>query len=121
MIISLFMAFFVKHFICDFPLQRWDYMYANKGIYGHMGGFLHAGIHGVGTFLTLVLFKIPVLIILTMSAFDLLVHYHIDWAKTKLCKHYNLKPDNSEWYWHLLGLGQFLHYLTYAGIIWVVR
>jgi hypothetical protein len=44
----VFAAFFVKHLVCDFPLQR-AYQYKNKGIYGHPGGVLHAWIHAVGT------------------------------------------------------------------------
>lgn len=111
MISDLYIAFFIKHFVCDFPLQATPYMYRNKGTYGHPGGILHAGIHGIGTWLILS----PLAAII-----DAVVHYHIDWAKMRLGAHYNLRPDNSEWFWILLGLDQLLHYLTYAGlIIWL--
>ena len=43
---------------------------------------------------------------------DAVIHYHIDWAKMNAGKHYNLKADNSEWFWILLGFDQFLHHLT---------
>ena len=33
-----------KHAVADFYL-RTQYQYLNKGIYGHPGGFIHAGIH----------------------------------------------------------------------------
>ena len=33
---------------------------------------------------------------------------------------YNLKPDNSEYFWMLLGFDQLLHQLTYIGIIWII-
>lgn len=116
----LFTAFVVKHFICDFLRQRWPYMYLNKGTYLHLGGLLHAGIHALGTALVVFPFTEPpqAAIALQAATIDFLVHYHTDLAKVKLCKRWGLKPDNSEWYWHLLGLDQLIHYLTYVGIIW---
>lgn len=117
--ILLITAFFLKHFLCDFPLQRWAYMFANKGTYGHPGGILHAAIHGIGTFIILAVFGLPAI---GFALLDALIHYHVDWAKMKIGKVYNLKPDNSEWYWHLLGLDQLIHALTYimiVGILWV--
>lgn len=108
MMSDLYITFFVKHFICDFPLQATPYMYRNKGTYGHPGGILHASIHGIGTLSILG----PLAAII-----DALVHYHIDWAKMRLGAHYNLKPDNSEMFWILLGVDQLFHYLTYAGLI----
>lgn len=113
--ITLFTAFIIKHFICDFLLQRWPYMYTNKGNYMHIGGVLHAHVHALGT--VIVFWAFNPSLALPAAAIDLVAHYHIDWAKMKLCNKYNLKPDNSEWYWHLLGLDQMLHYLTYLGII----
>jgi len=44
---------FVKHFICDFPLQANPWMYRNKGTYGHAGGLAHSALHGVGHSLSL--------------------------------------------------------------------
>lgn len=66
----------VKHFICDFPLQSFPYMYRNKGTYGHPGGILHAGVHVVGTFLCVLL--IAPQLALVAALVDGVVHYHID-------------------------------------------
>jgi hypothetical protein len=44
---------FIKHFICDFPLQAFPWIYRNKGTYGHIGGLTHALLHGIGTFTVL--------------------------------------------------------------------
>src|SRR5205809_532082 len=110
----LFTAFFIKHFICDFPLQ-WAYQYKNKGTYGHPGGILHAAIHGAGTLVVCLIFGLPAWLALA----DAVIHYHIDWAKMRLNAHWGLKPDNSEYFWWLLGLDQLLHYLTYAGLVWI--
>lgn len=54
-IILMIALLFTKHFIIDFPLQT-KYQWSNKGIYGHPGGILHAGLHGIGTFFTLLAF-----------------------------------------------------------------
>ena len=111
------LGLFIKHFICDFPLQTSPWMYRNKGIYFHPGGIAHAAIHGAGTLLVLA----P---LIGMGAFqfailDMVVHYHIDWVKMNLGKRYNLRPDNSDLFWILLGLDQLLHHLTYFLIIYL--
>jgi Protein of unknown function (DUF3307) len=107
---------FVKHFICDFPLQANPWMYRNKGDYLHPGGIAHAAIHGLGTLLVLAPFIGSLSMLL--AAFDMVVHYHIDWAKMNLAKHYDLQPDNSERFWILLGFDQLLHHLTYFMIVY---
>ena len=88
------------------------YQYKNKGTFGHFGGILHAGIHGVGTFL--ITFNVYV------SFLDFIIHYFIDWYKMNINQEFNLKPDNSEYFWLLLGFDQFLHQLTYILIIWIL-
>jgi len=117
----LLAAILVKHFVCDFLLQAHPYQYLNKGTYGHPGGILHASIHGVGMFLVLVWF-LPVFSVMlsAMIWLDMVTHYHIDWAKMNIGKKYNLKPDNSEWFWILLGFDQLLHMATYWVIIFLI-
>src|ERR1700679_790022 len=100
----------VKHFVCDFPLQAFPWMYRNKGTYGHLGGIIHAAVHLFATYFILSFFTEWALF---AGIIDFFIHYHIDWAKMNLGKKLNLKPDNSEWFWILLGLDQLLHYLTY--------
>ena len=114
--------FIIKHFVCDFPLQANKWFYNNKHIYGHPGGIAHAGIHALGTLLvfTFALFGIiSSLDVWILAIMDGVIHYHIDWAKMNIGKKFNLKPDNSEWFWILLGLDQLLHYMTYLFLIWL--
>ena len=115
MFTALFLLF-VKHFICDFPLQAYPWMYRNKGTYCHPGGITHASIHGVGSLIVLAPFI--GLIALIYATIDMLVHYHIDWAKMNISTHYDLQPDNSERFWILLGFDQLLHHITYFVIIY---
>ena len=107
--IGALIGFIVKHFVCDFLLQR-AYQYMNKGIYGHPGGVLHAGVHAAGTLVVCVLFGLP----LWFAIADAVIHYHIDWVKVNVTKRYGWKADNSEYFWYAMGLDQTLHYLTYA-------
>lgn len=111
------LGLFIKHFICDFPLQMFPWLYQNKGRYLHPGGIVHAGSHGAGTFIVLsLLIDMPTAAL--CASLDFLLHYHLDWAKMNISDHYNLKPDNSEWFWLLLGLDQLLHHLTYFAIVY---
>jgi hypothetical protein len=113
---ALFLLF-VKHFVCDFPLQTSPWMYRNKGTYMHMGGIAHSAIHAVGTWLVLFFF-IGAQQALLYALLDFVLHYHIDWAKLHLNKRYDWRPDNSNWFWILLGFDQLAHHITYFVIIY---
>ena len=112
--LELLALLFLKHFIVDFPLQN-SYQYLNKGTYGHPGGLLHSSLHGLSTMLV-VWFFAPLASVL-MGVIDAVVHYHVDWAKVKLNKHFGWGPTTHEKFWWLLGLDQFLHALTYLAIV----
>lgn len=112
---ALFLLF-IKHFICDFPLQTSPWMYRNKGIYLHLGGITHALLHGLGTWLVLVFFIGQQALLYALI--DFMLHYHIDWAKLNINKHYDLRADNSNWFWILLGFDQLAHHITYFLIVY---
>lgn len=114
-----FTLLFVKHFICDFPLQG-PYQYHNKGDYGHPGGILHSTIQVIGTFAALVMFVPSISSLFWVCMAEFLIHYNVDWAKMNLNRVLNWKPDTHEEFWWLLGFDQLLHYLTYSGIIYVL-
>ncbi len=73
----------IKHFICDYPLQR-RYQLENKGKYGHFGGILHAGIHSVGTAFAFLVITPTLGIAALILVGEFVIHYHIDWAKQQL-------------------------------------
>lgn len=123
--LALILGFTIKHFIADFPLQAFPYMYKNKGTYGHPGGLLHASIHGVFTIATAVIICIIFGITMSLSTvglvflvafIDTVVHYHIDWAKMNLNKKMGWGPTTHEEFWVLLGADQFLHSVTYIAL-----
>ena len=108
---------FTKHFVVDFPLQH-RYQYSNKGTYGHPGGILHAGIHGLAT--AVCFWWWAPLSCLILGFADAVIHYHIDWAKMRLNARMGWGPLTHEQFWWLLGLDQFLHAMTYVGLVALV-
>ena len=114
-IIYIFAALQLKHFIVDFPLQG-PYMYKNKGTWGHPGGILHAGFHGLMTIFCF-MFSVPTSVAFMIGLIDFLVHYIIDWSKMNLNRVLGYGPTTHEEFWWLLGLDQFLHQLTYIALI----
>lgn len=114
----LILLLFTKHFIVDFPMQV-RYQWSNKGTYGHPGGILHSGLHAIATFLCFLFFA-PFTVALTALFIDGLVHYHVDWAKMNLNKKLGWGPNTHEQFWWLLGLDQYLHALTYIGLVMMV-
>lgn len=115
-ILWIMTMFALKHFVCDFPLQSTPWMYKNKGVLFHPGGLTHAFIHSVGTWFVLALYSPNTWI---LALLDGLIHYLIDFLKVNITESAGLKPDNSEWYWVLLGIDQLLHFLTYVGLVYL--
>jgi len=87
----------IKHFVVDFLLQN-KFQWSNKGTYGHLGGVIHAALHGIGTYLCFLPF--------------------LSWAKMNINKRMGWTATTHEQFWWLLGLDQFLHSLTYLAILW---
>jgi len=110
--------FQVKHFLCDFVLQT-AYLYRNKGIYGHRAGFIHAGLHALGSLPAILLLSRDISLIAAILAVEFLVHYHVDWLKLYIDKHFRL-VINQSLYWAVFGADQLLHQLTYVGILGVL-
>jgi hypothetical protein len=117
MLFYLLIALQVKHFVFDFVLQN-RYQLDNKGTYGHPGGILHAGLHGLGTGIIVFYFTDTVTAAF-LGALDMLIHYHIDWAKVKLNSKMRLTPADQN-FWVLLGLDQYFHQLTYIVILFIL-
>lgn len=133
MVFSLLIAFQIKHWLADYPMQR-RYM---LGKFREDWGFLlpllaHAAVHGAMTAWIcafVVGFK-PV--ILLPALFDIVIHATMD--RIKASKKYlgRFKPltsdtaptaTDAQWksndhFWWSLGLDQGVHHLTHYAIIW---
>lgn len=90
-------------------------MLNNKGTYGHLGGILHSGLHALATFPILLLVVNPAFAF-WLSVAEFLLHYHIDWVKMNVNKEFQLTPAKVQ-FWQLTGLDQYLHQLTYIGLL----
>lgn len=115
MILIVLTLLTVKHFIADFLIQT-KYQWSNKGTYLHPGGLLHAHVHAVATYACFSLVSLSTAIVAALI--DFVVHYHIDWAKMNINKYYGFGPNTHEEFWWLLGFDQFLHSLTYIGLLY---
>ena len=115
-ILILLVLLQVKHLVIDWILQP-PYMWKNKGTYGHAGGVTHAAFNALGTGACFLLLTNQIAIIVVV---DFLVHYHIDWAKMNINSKLKWGPTTHEEFWWLLGLDQYLHALTYIGMVALV-
>lgn len=104
----------VKHFIFDYPAQ-FKFMLDNKGTYLHEGGVYHALFHGMGTAAVFIIAGMPE-VAPVLGIIDTLIHYHVDYAKSWINTRMELKPNNDR-FWHLLGLDQLAHQLTYVLLV----
>jgi len=113
----------LKHFVCDFVTQT-PYQMRYKGIYGHPGGLVHAGLHVIGSAIVVVALNVamplsmPVMLLVALLAAEFVLHYHIDWGKEQVIKPF--VEEQGAAYWAIFGLDQFLHQATYVAIAYVV-
>lgn len=115
LILWALLALELKHFLCDFVLQT-EYQVRTKGIYGHFGGFIHSGLHIIGTIPALIILGASVKAMAIVLAAEFVIHYHADWMKIAVDKRTKWGMDDQR-YWILFGLDQLIHQLTYIGIL----
>ena len=106
----------VKHVLADYVLQS-GWMLETKGRYGAAGGIAHAGLHGVLTACVLALGGLAYGVVAGIAVVEAVVHYHIDWGKERIVSGKALGTGDGG-FWLALGLDQFLHQITYLGIVW---
>lgn len=114
----LLISFQFKHFAADYLLQP-AWMIKGKGDPMHAGGYLHAAIHGLASAAIMLLYGLPGLPLLLLALGECVVHYVIDFAKSRWSEARN--PDlKSRLFWAAHGADQLLHQLTYAAMIFLI-
>lgn len=108
-------GFQLKHFVCDGPLQTLA-MVKSKAIYGDHMGLVHAAIHGVGTLFVLACAGSAISTMLFLAALDFIIHYHVDYGKENIVKHFKWTTLDAKFWW-ALSADQTLHQLTYLGLV----
>ncbi|CAB4133654.1 Bacteriophage phiKZ, Orf197 [uncultured Caudovirales phage] len=102
---------FIKHFLADFCWQS-NRMLKDKGHFGRLGGFQHAGLHGALTYVILMHF-LGIQACVMLAVFDAAIHYVVDWVNRRVTVRLTTN-DNSYWIW--FGIDQLLHHITYLFI-----
>ena len=110
-LVFLFLLF-VKHTLVDLAIQH--LFPSNKENYLDSNAHTHYFQHGALTFLVAMFFtSMPFAFVL--GFLDYLIHWHVDYAKTKTRIYFNL-TSNDDSFWFLQALDQSLHYATYFGL-----
>lgn len=108
---GILILLFLKHYIVDFCCQT-DAQVQGKGIYGNFTGITHSVEHGLVTFFVIALFTGSISLTVLCALLDIVIHYHIDWAKMR----FGCRDIHDKLFWNHLGLDQFAHALTYIGL-----
>ena len=114
----LLIAFQLKHFLCDFPLQG-KYMlgkFSRDPLVWSPALTAHAAVHWFGTSLIVYMFTVRVDVAFLVGACDFAVHFVVDRIKASPNLLGRWKPDN-KFFWWALGADQAAHHLTHYAII----
>ena len=103
-----------KHFVADYLLQP-AWILRGKGNLWHPGGYVHAGLHALGSLPGLVLLA-PGSWIAALMVAEFSVHFAIDHLKAI---HALRRPADimTRAFLAAHGADQFLHHLTYVGML----
>lgn len=114
-ILILYVAFRLKHFMCDFILQT-DWMALTKGkpgMEGYKALFSHTAVHAAGTLIIVLIFA-PQL--WWLAIVDFVIHSMIDRAKGWLTFSRGWKPSDKIFWWSF-AIDQDAHNFTHLGFI----
>ncbi len=118
LVVLLLAGLEIKHFLADYVLQN-SWIIAGKGNLRAGGGYVHAGLHILGSAIVLVLFHTPALLLVELLAAEFVVHYAIDFTKANTGR--GIDPRTRPvLYWSIYGFDQLLHHLTYIVMTYVV-
>lgn len=107
-----------KHFLADYVLQN-SWIIRGKGDLRAGGGYVHAGLHVLGSLIVLAFFHLPVALLVEMLVAEFIIHYAIDFTKANAGRGIDAKTQPTL-YWSIYGFDQLLHHLTYIVMAYVV-
>jgi len=113
--IAMLLCFQLKHFVADYLLQP-GWVLQGKGDLRRIGGYAHAGAHALGSVPAFLAAGLGPIEIALLAVAEFAVHYLTDYTKAGLSGRSRSGPDTRA-YWALHGADQFVHQLTYAGLI----
>ena len=118
----LLTLFTIKHLVVDFLWQP-EYEWKNKGTYGHPGGIQHSMKHiAASAWLLFLVFPkeedLSGKMMLALTAGEFVIHYHMDWFKMNLNKWKGWGANTHCQFWYMVGFDQFVHMMTYIGMVY---
>jgi hypothetical protein len=114
--IAMLLVFQVKHFVADYLLQP-GWVLWGKGDFRRLGGYVHAGLHALGSLPAFFIAGLGIIEIAAFAAAEFVIHYAIDHTKARLSRDSKSGP-NTRGFWAMHGADQLTHQLTYAGLIY---
>lgn len=124
-IFLLLIAFQLKHFICDYPLQT-QYMLRKMQATGWVKPLAaHAGVHAIGTFIVVYYFLNlsyyidNVIFAATLAITDFILHFIVDRLKASPTIGGRFKPEQPQFWW-ALGADQMAHHLINYIFIFII-
>lgn len=105
----------VKHFVADYVLQP-AWILRGKGDFRMIGGYVHAGVHALGTIPALTMAGVGLERGAILVLAEFVVHYLIDHVKAAL-SHHSRADATTRAFWAMHGADQLMHQLTYAVLI----
>src|SRR3954454_14721524 len=114
--IAMLLVFQVKHFVVDYLLQP-GWVLRGKGDLRQPGGYVHAGVHALGSLPAFFIAGLGIAEIAAFAAAEFVIHYTIDYSKARLARNSKSGP-NTRAFWAIHGADQLMHQLTYAGLIY---
>jgi hypothetical protein len=118
LVIGMLVWLQVKHFVADYLLQS-AWILGGKGDFAKPGGYVHAGLHAVGSLPVYFVAGLSGVAVVGLAASEFVVHYLIDHGKAVYSRsHHN--PMNSSAFWALHGADQLLHNLTYSALLYAI-
>lgn len=117
-LILLLIAFQLKHFVCDYPLQTAYMLGKFKGGSEWIGPLTaHAGVHAVSSAAIASLFLGWGAV--AIGTIDFAVHFIVDRIKASPSMLGRYKPTQKA-FWNALGADQAAHHLTHYFLIWLI-
>lgn len=113
--VGLLIWFQLKHFVADYLLQP-GWIINGKGDFRKPGGYVHAGLHVVGSLPALYFVGLDATAVALLASAEFAVHYLIDHAKAVHARHHP-HPANTRAFWALHGADQLMHHLTYSCLL----
>ena len=109
----------VKHAIADLAIQSLRKTSGDKSDLKSLKGYIHAGDHALLTFVVIALLTNDVLMSISIGLLDYVLHFIIDYIKTRIIKRYKWTTDQKA-YWITQAIDQTLHYTCYLSYILIL-